>query len=153
MPVIRRRDGDDMNRFVVHDATDVLNETRLAALHFSDLGNGRVRLGGIRVANMGYHAVIFAGQPIDVVFAPAVQTQDGHIKPFIGPCWPARSWCRRLFLSGLAGVGQQSRSRQRGGTFQEIPTMQKWMHGLSPQNKLNFRAISLRKILSEVKAD
>jgi hypothetical protein len=93
---------------------------------------------------MGHHTVVFAGQPIDMVFAPAMDAQNRHVEAFIGP---ARRWRLRL-LGGLKVIDQQSRSGQDSGAFQEIPALHNWKHGIYPLNKW-IHPISLREILSE----
>src|SRR5262249_14950754 len=69
VPVIRRRDADGVDRFIVHDAPQILHDARLGALAFHGELHRGTDHGGIDVAKMRDDTIVPAGITGDVAAA------------------------------------------------------------------------------------
>src|SRR5438105_828616 len=84
VPVVWRGDADGVDALVVHDAPQILHDTRLRPLTLHGKLHGRSDDGGIDVAKVRHDAIVSPGITGHMAAALPAHADNGDIETFIG---------------------------------------------------------------------
>jgi hypothetical protein len=109
VPVVGRRDGDRVNRLVLEDLTQILFDRRFAAVALLEFSLALFEQVAIRVAEHGDFSIRQVAKASNVIFAPAVDTEDCDLDFVAGGGFGGV--LEQLSSSGSAGGGQERSTR------------------------------------------